>query len=174
MKTPSAWVQPKGNWGNGRVELVQIPTPDETNDNIVAFWVPETQPKVGQPFNLEYTLSWQKDAEKRPPLSWVTQTRRGLGVLKKTDDNVIGLVVDFEGPVFKKLSDKVQPEGVVSADDNGKVLEAKVERNDVTGGWRMTVRVRRNEDNKPVELRGFLRGGSTTLSETWSYILPPN
>jgi periplasmic glucans biosynthesis protein len=173
-KRPSAWVQPKGNWGNGRVELVQIPTPDETNDNIVAFWVPETSPKVGQPFNLEYTLSWQKDAEKRPPLSWVTQTRRGLGVLKKTDDNSIGLVVDFEGPVFKKLSDKVQPEGVVSADDNGKVLDTKVERNDATGGWRMTVRVRRNEDNKPVELRGFLRGGSTTLSETWSYILPPN
>jgi len=83
-------------------------------------------------------------------------------------------VVDFEGPVFKKLSDKVQPEGVVSADDNGKVLDTKVERNEVTGGWRMTVKVRRNEDNKPVELRGFLRGGSTTLSETWSYILPPN
>ena len=174
-KRPSAWVQPKGNWGSGRVELVQLPTPDETNDNVVAFWVPENAPKVGQPFNLEYTLSWQKDAEKRPPLSWVTQTRRGFGFQKKNDDNnSIGLVVDFEGPVFKKLSDKVQPEGVVSADDNGKVLETKVVRNDVTGGWRMTVRVRRNEDNKPVELRGFLRGGSTTLSETWSYILPPN
>ncbi|WP_082797926.1 glucan biosynthesis protein G [Collimonas arenae] len=173
-KHPSAWIQPKGNWGNGRVELVQIPTPDETNDNIVAFWVPETPPKVGQPFNLEYTLLWQKDAEKRPPLSWVTQTRRGQGYQKKNDDNSVGLIVDFEGPVFKKLSDKVQPEGVVSVDDNGKLLDTKVIRNDATGGWRMILRVRRNEDNKPVELRGFLRGGSTTLSETWSYILPPN
>lgn len=173
-KRPSAWIQPKGNWGSGRVELVQIPTPDETNDNVVAFWVPDTAPKVGQPFNLEYTLSWQKEAEKRPPLSWVTQTRRGVGYQKKSDDNSIGLVIDFDGPVFKKLSDKVQPEGVVSADDNGKVLETKVVRNDATGGWRMMVRVRRNEENKPVELRGFLRGGSTTLSETWSYILPPN
>jgi glucans biosynthesis protein len=54
------------------------------------------------------------------------------------------------------------------------VLETKVFRNEVTGGWRMMLRVRRNEDSKPVELRGFLRGGSTTLSETWSYILPPN
>lgn len=173
-KRPSAWVQPKGSWGSGRVELVQIPTPDETNDNVVAFWVPDTPPKVGQPFNLEYTLLWQKDAEKRPPLSWVTQTRRGQGYQKKSDDGSIALVVDFEGPVFKKLSDKVQPEGVVSVDDNGKLLDTKVVRNDATGGWRMTIRVRRNEDNKPVELRGFLRGGSTTLSETWSYILPPN
>ncbi|HBD39751.1 MAG TPA: glucan biosynthesis protein G, partial [Cupriavidus sp.] len=32
-RRPSAWVEPKGNWGSGRVELVQIPTPDETNDN---------------------------------------------------------------------------------------------------------------------------------------------
>jgi len=52
-------------------------------------------------------------------------------------------------------------------------------RNDVTGGWRMELKLRRNEDNKPVELRGFLRnaaqnGPGATLSETWSYILPPN
>ncbi|MET0440472.1 MAG: glucan biosynthesis protein G, partial [Casimicrobiaceae bacterium] len=38
-KRPGVWVQPTGTWGAGRVELVQIPTPDETNDNIVAYWV---------------------------------------------------------------------------------------------------------------------------------------
>ncbi len=37
---PSAWVEPTGSWGPGRVELVQLYTPDETNDNIVAYWVP--------------------------------------------------------------------------------------------------------------------------------------
>ncbi|MFC5474928.1 glucan biosynthesis protein G [Paraherbaspirillum soli] len=173
-KRPSAWVQPKGNWGAGRVELVQLPTPDETNDNIAAFWVPDNPPKVGQPFDLEYSLLWQKNAEKRPPLSWVAQTRRGQGYQKKTDDNSVGLVVDFEGPVFQKLSAKTPPEAVVSVDDNGKLLDTKVVKNEATGGWRMMLRVRRNEDNKAVELRGFLRGGSTTLSETWSYILPPN
>ncbi|HEX5639750.1 MAG TPA: glucan biosynthesis protein G, partial [Burkholderiaceae bacterium] len=36
---PSLWVEPASNWGPGRVELVQIPTPDETHDNIVAYWV---------------------------------------------------------------------------------------------------------------------------------------
>src|SRR5690606_13939892 len=36
---PSAWIEPRGDRGRGRVELVAIPTPDETNDNIVAFWV---------------------------------------------------------------------------------------------------------------------------------------
>ena len=38
---PSAWVEPTSSWGPGRVELVQIYTPNETNDNIVAYWVPD-------------------------------------------------------------------------------------------------------------------------------------
>ncbi|MCX5926961.1 MAG: glucan biosynthesis protein, partial [Cyanobium sp. LacPavin_0920_WC12_MAG_63_22] len=39
-KRPSAWIEPKGDWGKGTVDLVEIPTADETNDNIVAFWNP--------------------------------------------------------------------------------------------------------------------------------------
>ncbi len=35
---PSARITPKGDWGKGKVELVEIPTNDETNDNIVAYW----------------------------------------------------------------------------------------------------------------------------------------
>ncbi|MDP5008323.1 MAG: glucan biosynthesis protein G, partial [Glaciimonas sp.] len=172
---PSAWVQPKGNWGAGRVELVQIPTPDDTNDNIVAYWVPDKQPKVGEPFNVEYTLSWLKNTEKFSPLSWVTQTRRGsrTQAQPKADDG-IGLMIDFDGPALKKLADNVTPKAIVSVDDNGKILSTNIVRNDVTGGWRLEVRVRRNEESKPVELRAVLRTGSTTLSETWSYILPPN
>lgn len=172
-KRPSAWVQPKGRWGAGRVELVQIPSPDETNDNIVAYWVPDTLPKVGQPLNIEYTLLWQKEAEKRSPLAWVTQTRRGSGSQPKADDS-IGLVVDFEGPALKKLSANMNPDAVVSVDDNGKLISSNAIRNEATGGWRINIKVRRNEENKPVELRAFLRNGNTTLSETWSYILPPN
>jgi periplasmic glucans biosynthesis protein len=34
------------------------------------------------------------------------------------------------------------------------------------------LRMRRHDDKKPGELRAFLRSGTTTLSETWSYILP--
>ena len=41
---PSAWVEPVGAWGPGRVELMQFHTPNETNDNIVAYWVPEQLP----------------------------------------------------------------------------------------------------------------------------------
>src|SRR5262249_38918196 len=40
----NGWVVPNGDWGSGRVELVEIPAKTDTNDNIVAYWVPATGP----------------------------------------------------------------------------------------------------------------------------------
>lgn len=172
QKRPSAWIEPKGAWGSGRVELVQIPTPDETNDNIVAFWVPDAPPPPGKPFDFEYRLRWQKEEEARPPLSWVTQTRRGHGYRRK-DDESIALFVDFEGPALKKLGTSEKVEAVVSIDNNAKLLEITAYPNEVSGGWRMAVRLERTDEKKPVELRGYLVKNNSALSETWSYILPP-
>jgi len=39
--------------------------------------------------------------------------------------------------------------------------------------WRMTVRFKRNDAAKPVELRAYLKQQQSTLTETWSYIVPP-
>jgi glucans biosynthesis protein len=172
-RRPSAWVEPKGKWGAGRVELVQIPSPDETNDNIVAYWVPDTAPASRKPFDFEYRILWQKDAETRPPLAWVTQTRRGRGYTRNPDQS-IGLVVDFEGPALRKLPTDARLVGDVTVDANGEIVEQVVHRNDVTGGWRLALRVRRIDEAKPVEVRAFLKGDANTVSETWSYILPPN
>ena len=36
-KRPCLWVEPKSGWGKSSVQLVEIPTVDETFDNIVAF-----------------------------------------------------------------------------------------------------------------------------------------
>jgi len=169
---PSGWVQPGGDWGPGRVELVQIPSPDETNDNIVAYWVPDRPPTPKAPFDLEYRVLWQLEAEARAPGAWVTQTRRGRGFVRKPDDS-IGFVIDFEGPALTKLSPDARLEGVATVVDNGEILERTAYRNEVSGGARLVLRVRRGDANKPVELRAFLRSGGDTLSETWAYALPP-
>ena len=171
-KRPSVWVEPLGQWGPGRVELVQIPTPDETNDNIAAYWVPDTPPKPGAAFDIEYRLHWQKEEERRPPSAWVTQTRRGHGWVRKPDDS-IALLVDFSGPSLNKLPVDASVKPVVSINANGKILETNTIRNDAQGGWRMVVKLKRIDDKKPVELRGYLTSGNQTLTETWSYILPP-
>ena len=38
---PSYWVEPHGDWGEGGVELAELPTDNESNDNIVAAWTPK-------------------------------------------------------------------------------------------------------------------------------------
>jgi len=168
---PSAWVEPKGSWGQGKIELVQIPSPDESNDNIVAYWVPDTPPQPRQPWDLEYRILWQKDTDALPPLAWIEQTRRGHGY-GKTPENSVSLLVDFDGPVFKKLPADAKLEGIVTGDSNIEILRRHTYRNDVTGGWRMALLVRRLDGGKPGELRAYLRNGNETISETWSYILP--
>jgi glucans biosynthesis protein len=170
---PNAWVQPKGNWGAGRVELVQIPSPDETNDNIVAYWVPDAPPTPKTPLDLEYRLLWQKDTPTRPPSSWVTQTRRGRGYTR-SDDGSLGLAIDFDGPALRKLPADAEVEGVVTVDSNAEIREVVTHRNEVTGGWRIALRLARIDTGKPLELRAYLRNRMSTLSETWSYVLPPD
>jgi len=170
---PSAWIETKGKWGAGRVELVQIPSPDETNDNIVAYWVPEGAPAPKQALDYEYRILWQKETATRPPLAWVTQTRRGRGYMR-SDDGTIGFVIDFDGPALKKLPGDAEVEAVVSVDGNAEVKEAITHPNEITGGRRMTLRFTRTDPAKPVELRAFLRTRTGVVSETWSYIVPPD
>ena len=170
-RRPSVWVETIGAWGAGRVELVQIPTPDETNDNIVAYWVPQTAPAPGKPVDFGYRLHWQGTGTLPADKAWVVQTRRGRGFVKRPDGD-INFVVDFDGPPLRSLaaSDAIEP--VIWVDANAEVRERNLFRNPVSGAWRMTVRIKRNDAAKPVELRAYLKQQQTTLSETWSYILP--
>jgi glucans biosynthesis protein len=169
---PSAWIEPKGLWGPGRIELVQIPVPDETNDNVVAYWVPDRAPNPKQPLTFAYRLLWQKEQETRPPIAWVRETRRGRGY-QKTDDGSLEFHVDFEGQTVTRLPTTAAVEAQVWIDNNGEVLERRATRNDVTGGWRLVARVRRLDAAKPLEIRGQLKHNSEIVSETWSYIVPP-
>jgi glucans biosynthesis protein len=170
---PSAWVKPVKPFGPGRVELVQIPSPNETNDNMVAYWIPRDPPQAGKSADFEYQILWQKNTPARPPTSWVSQTRRGPGYQRRGEEDLIQLHVDFEGPSLRKLTDKAKLEAIFNANDNGEIVETAVQRNPVNEGVRVSLRVRRLDPAKPVELRGFLRDENETHSETWSYIIPP-
>jgi len=170
-RRPSAWIEPLGNWGAGRIELVQIPTPDETNDNIVAFWVPESLPAPGKPLDLSYKIHWQAAGTVPAGKGWVVQTRRGRGFARKADGD-IQYVVDFDGPALRSLAAATDVEPVIWVDANAEVRERNLFKNPVSGAWRMTVRIKRNDAAKPVELRAYLKQQQSTLTETWSYILP--
>lgn len=175
-RRPSAWVRPIGDWGPGRVELLQLPTPDETHDNVVAYWVPAKLPAPGLPLDFAYEIAWQGDAQQRPPGSWVTQTRRGTGYSRQDRQPLAGevqYVVDFSGPALDALPPRAPVRAVVTADANGRVLEQLAYPNPATRSWRMTLRVQRLDPARPVELRAFLQQDRQTLSETWSNIILP-
>lgn len=168
---PGVWIEPLGPWGVGRVELVQLSTPDETNDNAVAYWVPEKKPVAGESLEFAYRLHWQGESMQRPPGAWVVQTRAGRGFAELADDEQ-QFIVDFAGPSLESLPPDAPVEAVVSSPVNGQVLESNVYRVEATGAWRMAVRVRQVDPAQTTEMRGFLRHGDDVLTETWSNILP--
>ena len=55
-RRPSLWVEPSTEWGPGHVELVEIPSPREINDNIVAYWQPAMPIPAGQSAEFSYRL----------------------------------------------------------------------------------------------------------------------
>ena len=168
---PSVWVAPRGDWGNGRTELVQIPTKLDTNDNIVAYWVPEQVPKPGDRVAYAYTMYWYGDDPGRPPAGRVLATHRDRG----TSDGAYRFVIDFVGKQLDALPADTVLRGVVtvaSGEEVAELLDQHVVKNPELGGWRLTFQVRPKR-KEPVELRAFLDKGGDTLTETWSYVILP-
>lgn len=163
-KRPSAWITPLGDWGKGYVKLTEIPTNNEFNDNIVAYWTPREVPAPGEPFEIRYRIEWLKTFH-GPATSEVINTFVGRGQKKHRQR----FVIDFQ---------PVSPHSGSSGDDiaadiwlskPGKLIEQHVQPNPETGGWRLSFEIE-NASGKPLELRAFLRQGAETLSETWSYL----
>ena len=77
-RRPSAWVEPKGDWGAGGVELVEIPSGRESNDNIVAFLAPRARVHGGTSGALR--ISHQLARRSLPcPRTWARWHRHALG-----------------------------------------------------------------------------------------------
>lgn len=162
-KRPSAWIEPEGDWGKGSVDLVEIPTADETNDNIVAFWSPAELPKPGEPLDVAYRLHWTLDDAPfhSPDSAWVKQTLRSTGDVKQSNlirqpDGSVAYLVDFEGPSLKALKPDAAVRGQVSVGENGEVVENSVRYNPHTKGWRLTLRLKIKDAGKPTEMRAAL------------------
>jgi len=170
-RRPSVWITPVGNWGEGRVELTQLPSSGRANGNVRAYWVPATVPAPGQSMKLSWRVEWQGEQVAAPPDGWVTRTAAvtdGMTV----QPGQYQFDVDFTGPSLDKLPAGARVVAVVSSDVNGRVAEAPVWRDEATGQWRMSLRVRQLDATHPVELRAYLAVGKDALTETWSYILP--
>lgn len=177
-RRPSAWIRPLGDWGPGRIELVQLPTPDETHDNVVAYWVPARLPAPGEPLDYAYELAWQGDDQQRAPGAWTVQSRRGLGYVRAEQAadaaGLVQYVLDFAGPALGALAPQAPVRAIASADSNGRIEPPLAWFNPATRSWRVVLRVRPLDPARPVELRAFLQHGNDIVSETWTNIVLPD
>ena len=168
---PSAWIEPRGSWGAGHVELVEIPTITELNDNVVAFWVPDAPLQPGKPLTFAYALTWYGDDRARPPGGRTVATRRDRGTVSGGNR----FVIDFDGEALRARPADQPPDGVVTAgpgQDAADLLDQHVVKNPATGGWRLSFQLK-PKSTAPIELRAYLSANGDVLTETWSYALEP-
>lgn len=178
---PSAWIEPLNNWGPGSVELIQIPTGNETNDNIVSMWVADEMHEPGTPLEFDYRITTTTNESRHfdPELAWVDETRRSRGEvtgdnLVREPDGTLAFVLDFVGPSLAGVGDSANVSVEASVGDNGELAASRAVHNPVTNGWRVFVNVKRNNGNQPLDIRAKLMLNGKPVSETWYYRLPAN
>lgn len=157
---PSAWVEPVGDWGQGAVELVEIPTDLEIHDNIVAYWRPRTPIEVGQEFSATYRLYWASQIPDHPGIAKVTDTRSGQG----SSATLRRFVIDYEGTSLPPM-DQIK---VAASASVGQLVNVVLKPNVGSGGVRVSFELE-TRDIPMTELRVLLTDGAKQISETWLY-----
>ncbi len=174
-RRPSLWVEPIGDWGKGSVQLVEIPTQDETFDNIVAFWNPEQPVAAGQELLYSYNLYWGGSAPVRPARATVHDTFTGIGgvVGQKREYYSKRFVVDFAGGALPMLGRDTEVKPVISA-SAGKVEITSARPQHAINGYRaMFDLVPPADSEEPINIRVYLEANGQPLSETWIYQWTP-
>ena len=170
-KRPTLMVEPIGDWGNGSVRLVEIPSDLEINDNIVAFWVPEGERRKGDAMEYAYRLHWGMNPPGAQPaeLARVVRTRVGEGGVAgvETKSDTRKFVIDFAGGLLGGLPGDAEIEPVVEV-SGGELAEAVLGQVNGKDLWRLVLEVRAEAD-AVVELRAGIEGYGRTLTETWAY-----
>ena len=145
--------EPVGTWGKGAVRLIELHAPDETADNITAFWVPEALPAPGEPIELTYKLHWYMD-QIHPPAGFVSvSTRQGRTATQETE--LERFVVDFDGAYLSKEGPDPQIEAVVTVGAGAKFVNSTIQKNPFNGSWRVAFAIRPDGTGHPVEYALF-------------------
>lgn len=175
-RRPSHWVAPLDDWGPGSVELVEIPSDSETNDNIVAYWVPAEPLTAGDARTFRYRLSTFADRYAEQSLADTRRTRQGWGAVPgqrpPPPRHLRHFMVDFRGAELSTLHASHPVEAVLEA-SSGEIRELQVQRLPDGETWRASFRLQ-PEGQTPVDMRLQLRLRDTPLSETWNYVWHPD
>jgi periplasmic glucans biosynthesis protein len=157
---PTIWVEPKSDWGEGYLTLVEIPTANEYNDNIVAFWKPASPWQKGNAYAFSYTMSWGLASSVRADVATVADTFAGL----RPGTSQPMFIIDYED-IPAALLEGAKAEVSTSS---GQILNVTLKNNPETGKVRLSFDL--DPQNTDVaELRALITRGGKPITETWLY-----
>lgn len=172
---PSLWVEPTNNWGEGAVQLVEMPTKTEANSNVIAFWKPKQAILPGQQLTFNYNLYWGSQPPAKSHEAHVVNTFTGLHHDSGEDKGERRrFVVDFEGGLLPMLGEKAQlkPQITTSA---GTVKPISIRRLHHDHTYRVIFdSIPQVGNNKPINLHLSLINDQQTISESWFYQWTPD
>lgn len=163
-RRPSAWIEPLGEWGPGAVQLVEIPSDSETNDNIIAFWRPKDVIPAGKPWHTAYRIRWTTEPRVSPPLGRALATRSGPSF----DGKRRTFVIDFQG-AGRTIEDLRIEAGTSAGKISNMLLQANRTQRTVRASFELAP-----GDASVAELRLRLMKGDRPVTETWLYRWTPS
>ena len=186
-RRPSLWVDIDEAWGGGGVELLEIPTTSEFNDNVVAYWVPDSDPRAGDEVTVRYRLvtfdselgrgDLAGSADDLPLRSVAAVARTSIGwdalpgAAEPPPRSHRRVVVDFEGEGLAALDPAAEVSASLSA-SSGTTTDMRVEV--LPGGGRRATFSLQPDGDRGSDMRLFLVHADTVISETWSYLWEPS
>jgi glucans biosynthesis protein len=160
-RRPTVWIEPSATWGDGYVELIEIPITEEIHDNIVAYWKPAKPLEPGKKYKYGYRMTWGESVPAVWSGSWVVKTQVGAG---RTPDSTL-FVVDFAGPSARDARELPVADLTATA---GATSNLTVQRHPELQGFRVKFELNAS-GTELVELRLGLKLAGQLISENWLY-----
>jgi glucans biosynthesis protein len=145
------------------VQLIEIPTNRESNDNIVALWRPKNPLPAGKPWHASYRMRWLPQPRSAAAVGRVSGTRSG----PSPDGKKRLFVVDFDG-MGKSIDGLTIDVGA----SRGKISNAVLHRFPALRSIRASFELAPGEADV-AELRLRLMRGDRPATETWLYRWTP-
>ena len=194
----SLWIELLDNDDKGRLELIEIPSARDYNDNILAFWVSnrlDSEAAEGQAastngsaaetdLTFSYRLYWMAPGVTPHQLGQAAATRIAVDAARETAD----FIIDFDSEDLNAIPADTGLASQIETDEKYPVLEKSLKKNPVTGGWRLSFKVRLAREKGMVEslmsvgeerpsprFKARLIKGENlpeALTETWVYDWP--
>ena len=174
-RRPSQWVEPAGDWGEGGVELVEIPSDGETNDNIVAYWAPDTTFRAGEQRHYAYRLLMRGEQPPDHASPRVIRSRTGWAATPGEPDpppeSVRRFAIDFHGEALGDANVDELEAGVEAS--RGEVTDIRVVSLPEPDTVRVTFRLAPDGDHA-ADMRVVLANAEGPVSETWNFVWYPD